>query len=972
MYKDSSRRPEAKFARREMSNTGRLRRRQAVSRSQLPISDADAKISTALAEENKPWLQLGLVPLSLFFYICLITALSFVQLYRLPEALPKDAPSDRFSEFRARELLDNLSVEIGPRIVGSPANEDHAVEMLKSKLYEVREEIHPELEMEIDVQITSGSFQVGYRGVHPIVNSYIRVKNVAARISRKNSPKTHALLLASHFDSMLSSSGASDAAACVAGILESVRAYFSPDSKFELDHESAVIMLFNGAEEFGLQAAHGFISNHAWGKTVTAFINVDSGGVGGKILLTQTGPNHWWIAKAYADAVPYPHGSVMAQDLFQGGAVPSDTDFRIYAEFGGEQSTIPGLDLVWYQNGYLYHTPRDTAQNMPLGSLQVLGENLCALLGNLLKGSKFSKEKRNDLENTKDSTLRAVYYAALFDQFVFCYSHETAALVHSWVLRISVFSIVSVFFISSSQFESIGPKNLIARFYQILRMFLKITSLNVMVYVSSILFPSIFGFLLAYVFQSPMIWFRGEFLVLGIFGSLNMIAVSFGLRFMSKNIKQHLDIYSVTQRLKIRSLLMILMKTSFLICWSVLLYLMNFIELGSSYVALWLCIYTLIDLWGTICMSRFFSLNPSRWPIVYFLLLAISGILTHNFNIITLITLMEFFVPTMGRFGSIPADIVIPSLVSIILFNVFHSLWPWILYIDTEREDPFAPKKTRLTKVSIHRRFETAFFIILSVSLFISFQERVYTEWAPKRLIVQDTYNLGTQELASDPYSQYVPSKTSDLFILSIDNVKIPKFLNLMNCENLLKMSSPIQPIPFGDLDALYPLALNVVSSASVMTHTHPPDDVFELPKLTRSYNNVFQDGSIEIGLKIFAPKSTYGTLRITGELTKWSFSKSEPLAEDKFSSVKTYLVRFICGDDEPYEFQLTFANVSSFENAELRFVASYFIEKTKPLDIVMRELPSEKVAVYFWTSMISNWKLSPGYNFSSIHKEIE
>ncbi|KAL5486377.1 hypothetical protein EMCRGX_G018844 [Ephydatia muelleri] len=283
-----------------------------------------------------------------FTVACIVLTLCLLgtsyHFYRwLPEPVAPSS-SNQFSAARARRHMEDL-VSLGVRNVGSQANEIHAKNLLIQKVRAIQATASKELEVELSVQATSGGYYLDFLG--GMTHIYHNVSNVIVKVSKRASSSEHAFLINAHYDSSLGAVSASDDAVSCGTMLEALQILTSEPVPMVPEHD--IIFLFNGAEETVLQASHGFVTQHPWAKRVKAI---------------------------YAKVAPYPYGSVVAEDLFQSGLIPSDTDFRIFRDFGH----LPGIDTAYYSNGYVYHTEYDIPSAIPDACIQRAGDNLVALV----------------------------------------------------------------------------------------------------------------------------------------------------------------------------------------------------------------------------------------------------------------------------------------------------------------------------------------------------------------------------------------------------------------------------------------------------------------------------------------------------------------------------------------------------------------------------------------------------------------
>ncbi|GAB0488806.1 hypothetical protein MMPV_000016 [Pyropia vietnamensis] len=299
---------------------------------------------------------------------------------RRPPVVPASAPPWVFSGARSHAHVTALAGRM--RWVGTAALDDAmaAIEAHLDALAVVAASNGYVLER--GSRSASGSF-LSSIGPIPLVNSYANVSNIVVRVYRADTPPSvldarSAVVINAHVDSAVGSYGASDDVAAVGVALEVLSALLhTPPSVNVLVRP--VVVLLNGAEEPVLMGAHGWVMDHPWAPTAGVLVNLEASGDGHSGLLFRLGPRHAWLARAYAAAATYPHGSSSSMDVFEAQLVPAETDWRVFHEVRG----VPGLDMASYAGGERYHTHLDDIAHASPVFGQHLGENVLPLVWEL-------------------------------------------------------------------------------------------------------------------------------------------------------------------------------------------------------------------------------------------------------------------------------------------------------------------------------------------------------------------------------------------------------------------------------------------------------------------------------------------------------------------------------------------------------------------------------------------------------------
>ncbi|XP_025830299.1 endoplasmic reticulum metallopeptidase 1-like isoform X2 [Agrilus planipennis] len=538
-------------------------------------------------------------PLFVVFFVILLLGLFGLSLL-LDSILPvplksadKEKYSEKFIAEEARNYLKGLT-DFGPRVV------------------------------------VSGSYYLDY-APYGIVNAYGNVQNLIVKLSSINNNKNKSILINAHFDSVPTSPGGSDDGINCATMLEVLRVLSRSADDFEHD----IIFLFNGAEESFLQASHGFITQHNWAGNCKVVINLEAAGAGGKIILFQTGPGQPWLVHKFSK-VPHPAGQVTGEEIFQNNLIPSDTDFRVFRDFGG----VVGYDMAFVRSGYRYHTKYDGFDNIPLGSFQHVGDNVLSLIKNLVNTT--------EIDNLESQDQTKVVYYDFFGLFMIVYTINVATLLNYSTALLCVIVAFRCFFTLGLR---LNKEDLL---------YILITKMGIIVgWLLAIGFTVILGILLDYLGYT-MSWYRNPWIILGLYVvpiwglCCGVIIIANKYSFKENNsIAAHTQVQLSCVRL----------------IWCVPLVIGTFFNIRASHIIQIPLVFNSL-VFAVIHFSKL-QYSVRTWQFLHL----ISTLIPVCYLMYTSVILMTFVIPITGRFGSNKNPELFVGFATLILSVLISSLF---------------------------------------------------------------------------------------------------------------------------------------------------------------------------------------------------------------------------------------------------------------------------------------------------------
>ncbi|KAI7903657.1 uncharacterized protein BX663DRAFT_485772 [Cokeromyces recurvatus] len=758
-----------------------------------------------------------------------------------------------FSESNAMNIISHLSDTIGYRVVGT-IEEKQSYDYIHDLVKQYKKESEgivgsPKFDIWIQQGTSSHRFDIMDKMV---LKAYTNVTNIIVRLSCPVNPQNpenrsceeNAVLLNSHFDTTLGSPGATDDGSGTAVMLDIIRVLSQRDWS---NYKNSIVFLFNGAEESLQDASHAFITMHEIKDTIKCVVNIDACGTTGREILFQA--NSLEMVEAYKQ-VPYPHGTVMANDVFRTGLILSDTDFRQFVQYGN----LTGIDMAIYKNSYIYHTDLDTTEHLQPGSIQHLGENTLAIVNYLAQnGTLTSIEPSN-----------SVVFFDFQGLFFVVYSWATA-----YIIQMGTFMLSVIYFIlivrkthRSSPYRSIS---------HILISYTKSTLSVLFSMLTAMILPISVAFILTSdIFNRHMAWFKHEWYGALMFGPI-ALAGSYGTQYLFSILPgpEHFDIEYGTF-------------TSLMLLFTLGTAVTTQTGVASSYV-FWL--YNFILLLACILNELFLRPAPSKVYLpqvgygAYILSAATLSMLYTDYAF----ALVDIFVPLTGRMGvDTPVDAIIAFVYGMITFMV--SL-PSLAHIH------------RFGKRVLKR------IVILLLCAEIAVLTAVYISgghaggWAfpydtlhPKRLFIQELKNLTSGEITvgvaqadHGPYIQTVINRLEQN--LGVQAEPRNALSNMNDWDSIYPFSAFLGGYRFDVVPYLH--KHSTLKTSNLLDALPGP-----FPEV-KVFNDTYDSntGVRSFSILCLSPSYTWTVLAFDGQVVGWSIDGEEPLEKSSH-----YVVRHVSG----------------------------------------------------------------------------
>lgn len=267
--------------------------------------------------------------------------------YAPPLPLPVDAPAERFSATRAREVQARVVGDGATRWVGTDGNA-RARAVISSEL--------ERLGWRVELQAAGACSPFG---------TCAPVTNLLAELAGRE-PDLPAVLLAAHVDSVPVSPGASDDGVGVAALLEAARALAAGPRP-----RRTVLLLFTDAEEAGLLGAEAFARAHPRAHDFVYAINVDARGSRGPSMMFEASADNRAVVSMMAASLERPVTTSLFFEAYR--RMPNDTDFSVLKRHA------VGLNFANLAGIESYHTPLDTMASADPGTLQHHGDHVLGM-----------------------------------------------------------------------------------------------------------------------------------------------------------------------------------------------------------------------------------------------------------------------------------------------------------------------------------------------------------------------------------------------------------------------------------------------------------------------------------------------------------------------------------------------------------------------------------------------------------------